>query len=370
VKRALPLLVAAAGFVALGLLWIVTDRRAAQRVYDEYSSANTSEQGLSLASGYLAKRGKVAMLTRPLSRAAVERNAVVFRVVDSLPTFFDPEDLEKGQFGPPRPKVQPLLSDDELAFVRGGGRFVIAANGGGLPIAFLGGAGEARKVFPIWPAVGDFKLPADAYGFQSLPPRMHALFASGEIAVIARERLGAGELYVLSTPELLRNDNLVRHLALLAALAGSGRPVYFDEVPHGMRTGDGSLALMKEWNLGPLLLLLLAVAALYFWRHGRRIGPPEEDFRDTRSDAVDLVRSLGALYRDVTTPAEGIALYHDALVRTVASQTGLRGDALHKRVADLTGGLQPDRKRHLPTNEFRRQLEQINEGFMKLRGPR
>jgi hypothetical protein len=198
---------------------------------------------------------------------------------------------------------------------------------------------------------------------------MHALFACGDVAVIARERIGEGELYVLSTPELLRNENLVRHLALLAALAGKGRPVYFDEVPHGIVSGDGALALLKEWNLGPFLLLLLAVAALIFWRNGRRIGPPEEDFRDTRSDAVDLVRSLGALYRDVTSPAEGITLYHDALTRTIAAQSGLRGEALHKRVADLTGGLaRPDPAKKMPGHVFRRQLEMINEAFMKLRG--
>lgn len=366
-SRILPLVLAALAFVALGLVWIATDRRASQRVYDEYSSANTSKEGLSLASGYLAKRRKVEMLTQPLGRTAIERNAVVFRVVSELPIFFDPEDLEEGQVGPPRPKVKPLVSDEELAFLRGGGRFVVAAMAGGIPTRYLAG-GEAKKVFPIWPEVRDFKQPADSHGFVSLPPRMHALFVSGDAAVIARERIGAGELYALSTPQLLRNEHLRHHLALLAALAGDGRPVYFDEVPHGIMSGDGALALLKEWNLGPFLLLLLAVTALIFWRHGRRIGPAEEDFRDTRSDAVDLVRSLGALYREVTSPAEGIALYHDALTRTVAAQSGLRGEALHKRVADLTGGLaRPDPGSRMPGPVFRKQLEQMNEAFAALR---
>ena len=367
-KRVLPLLVTAVAFVALGLIWIVTDRRAAQRVYDEYSSANTSKNGLSLAAGYLAKRGKVSMLSRPLGRTTIERNAVVFRVVDSLPIFFDPEELEADEFGPPRPKVKPLLNDDEMAFVRRGGRFVIAANRGGLETTHLGSGGNTTKVFPIWPNVTSFVQPDNSHGFLSLRPRMHAIFVFGNVPVLARERVDDGELYVLSTPVLLRNDNLSENLALLAALAGNGRPVYFDEVLHGMLSGDGALALLKEWNLGTFLLLLLAVAALYFWRNGRRIGPAEEDFRDTRSDAVDLVRSLGALYRDVTSPAEGIALYHDALTRTVASQSGLRGDALHKRVADLTGGLaRPEPKTKMPANVFRRQLEQINEGFLGVR---
>jgi hypothetical protein len=366
-KRVIALVFVALIFIALGLAWIITDRRAAQRVYDRFSSANTSETGLSLASGYLAKQRKVAMLTKPLSRATLERNAVMFRVVGSLPIFFDPDDLDEKQFGPPKPKVNPLLNDDELAFVRAGGRFVIAAERGGLDTTHLDG-GEAKKVFPIWPAARDFTQPADSYGFLSLPAQMHAVFIVRDVPVIARQRIGSGELFVLSTPQLLRNDQLVNHLALLAALAGANRPVYFDEVPHGIVSDDGSLALLKEWNLGPFLLLLLALAALIFWRYGRRIGPPEEDFRDVRSEAVDLVRSLGALYRDVTTPAEGIALYYDTLTRTVASQTGLRGDALHKRVADLAGGLaRPEPTRSMPMVVFRRQLDMINEGFAKLR---
>jgi hypothetical protein len=93
------------------------------------------------------------------------------------------------------------------------------------------------------------------------------------------------------------------------------------------------------------------VATLIFWRAGRRVGPPEDDHRETRSDAVDLVRSLAALYRGVTSYSEALSLYHDALTRTIAHNTGLRGDALRKRVDDLTGG--------------KRTLAALNEGFMK-----
>src|SRR5882672_6349138 len=112
-RRALPLLLAALAFLAFGILWIVTDRRASQRVYDEYSSANTSPEGLSLAAGYLGKQRKVGTLTRSLARTPVERNAVVFRMADRLPIFFDPEDLDEKQIGPPKPKERPLLSDAE-----------------------------------------------------------------------------------------------------------------------------------------------------------------------------------------------------------------------------------------------------------------
>ncbi len=351
-KRALPLLLAIAAFVAIGVVWIISDRRASERVYDEFSSANTSDTGLSQAYAYLARRGKTAQLTRPLGREPIETNAAVFRITHELPLFFDPEDLNENQFGPPRPKEKPLLNDNEDAFVRRGGRVIIAAHMGVLPSASPD-AKTAVKVFPIWPGVDKLEVPEITSAFVTLRPRMHAVFIAGARVIVAREHIGEGDLYVISWPEALQNENIAKahHLPLLVALAGK-RPVYFDEVLHGIVSGDGALEIMKEWNLGALLVMLCVIALLVFWRAGRRVGPPEEDHRETRSDAIDLVRSLAALYRDVTKRHEALKLYHDALTRTVAHTSGLRGDALRKRVDDLTGG--------------RRTMEAINEGFAKL----
>jgi hypothetical protein len=365
-KRTFPLVLAVAGFAALSILWIVTDRRAAKRVYDDYSSANISEDGLSLASGYLAKSRKVAMLTRPLGREPLERNAVVFRITDELPRFFDPEDLDKAQVGPPRPKRLPLLTDRDEAFVRGGGRIIVAAHEGALDFMTIKDK-VARKVLPVWPTVGNLHLEDESHAFLNLRPRMLPLFVAGEQVILARERIGSGELFVLSTPELLQNERLMRNLALLTALAGERRPVYFDEVLHGITSDDGALALMKEWRLGPFLLMLAAAALLVFWRGGRRVGPAEDDARETRSDAVDLVRSLGALYHEVTSDTEAIALYYDALTRAVAHSSGLRGDALHKRIDELTGGLVPPQgAARMPPRVFGKQLEAINHGFERV----
>lgn len=354
-RRAIPLLLVAAAFLAIGIVWIVTDRRASERVYDDFSSANTSDKGLSQAAAYLAARGRSAALTKPIGREPIERNAVVFRVTQELPTLFDPEDLSDKQVGPPRPKERPLLNDEEDAFVRHGGRMIIAANLGLLQSG-TPSTNKAEKVFPMWPGVDALAVPDASSGFINLRPRMHAVFVAGTHAVVARERIGDGDLFVISWPEIFQNANLAKanHLGLLVALAGSKRPVYFDEVVHGMMSGDGSLELMKDWNLGPFLVALALVALLVFWRASRRIGPAEDDYREVRSDAVDLVRSLAALYRDVTKNHEALLLYRDALTRTVAHTSGLRGDALRKRVDELTGG--------------GRTLDAINEGFLKLKG--
>ena len=352
-RRAAPLLLAIAVFVAVTVAWIITDRRATERVYDDYSSANTSDSGVSQAAAYLARRGRMSPLTRPLGREPIEPDAVVFRITHEVPLLFDPEDLEENEIGPPKPKQQRLLSDAEDAFVRHGGRMVIASHLGLLPSATPASL-EAKKVFPLWPGVEALQVPEKTSAFLSLRPRMHALFVAGERVIVAREHIGQGDLYVVSWPELFQNGNLAKagHLALLVALAGK-RPVYFDEMVHGIAGDDGAVELMKEWNLGPFLALLGVIAVLVFWRGGRRIGPAEDDTRETRSEAVDLVHSLGALYRDVTTEEQALTLYHDALTRTVAHTSGLRGDALRKRVDDLTGG--------------RRTLTALNEGFAKMK---
>jgi hypothetical protein len=357
VKRVAPLVVAVAVFFALGIVWILTDRRASERVYDELSSANTSDKGLSQAAAYLARRGKSEMLTRPIEHAGVEQDAVMFRITHELPRYFDPEELDDDkQFGPARPKELPLLTDAEDAFVRAGGRVVIGAHVGALQ-SVTPNVTTAKKVFPIWGGVDTLSVTEKSSAFRTLRPRMHALFTAGSDVIVARERIGEGDLFVIAWPEMFRNDHLSRghHLALLAALAGK-RPVYFDEVPHGMTTGEGALELAKDWNLGPFLVMLLAVAALVFWRGSRRVGPPEDEHRETRSDAVDLVRSLAALYRDVTPYSEAISLYHESLTRTVAHTTGLRGDALRARVDGLTGG--------------KRTMNAINEGFERLKSSR
>jgi len=365
VRRFLPLFLAAAAFAALTIVWIVTDRRAPERVYDDYSSASTSKTGLSLASGYLAKQRKVAMLTKPLSRVQLERNAVVFRITAEMPTFFDPEQLDKKEIGPPKPKQKPLLNEAEETFVRNGGRVIIAAQTGLLEWVIAPEAAPV-KVFPIWRNVRTLAMEEGDTSFINLRPRMHPIFSMGSHVILAHERIGDGEIFILSAPHILANEDLATadHLALLSELAGTKRPVYFDEVPHGIMSDDGALAMMKEWNLGPFLVLLGFGAVLVFWREGKRIGPAEDEYRETRSDAIDLVRSLGALYRDVTNDAEAIRLYHDALVRTVAHTSGLRGEALHKRVDQLTGGFVPPLGQgKMPAAVFRKQLERINDAF-------
>jgi hypothetical protein len=386
-RRALPLLLAVAAFFVAALLWIGSSR-AAGHAFAEGSALNTSPAGTSLAYAYLGRHGMVKMLTTPIRNGAVPKNAVVFRI-DSYTDATGDEDEERGD---KKTKAVPFfLESADEEFVRGGGRLVRASHYFGGSLEMRDDAGKvAAKVFPIWPGLETLALP-ESIGLapRSLPRGMHTLFAGNGEAVVARQIIGAGDVIVITVPEIFENGNLAadHHLALLTALAddqterrplagwtagGSPavqryvRPIYFDEYAHGIASDDGALALMTEWRLGPLLVLAGIAALFTFWRNARRIGPPDAEERDTRSDAIDLVASLGALYGRSMTNGDAIALYRAALERTVAAQSGLRGDALHKRVADLTPGVTTTGGEKIAAHAFDRHLHTINDAFRTL----
>jgi hypothetical protein len=390
VKRTWPLIAVFVAYIAATLIWIGNDRRIARNTFDIFSAANTSDQGFSLAMKYLARSGqrKVNLLTTPPD-GTLPANAVVFRAIKgqsfSLKDLFGDEDDDKDkekenaakrQPAPkkkkkPRTKhVEPLLSDDEEAFVRNGGRFVIATAGHydvNLATRNVVPAKKAVKVFPIWPGIDQILLPKCRTLLASeVMRRAHVLYAIDDDAAIARIFIGRGELILIAVPELFDNEHIAQHLDLLTALAGDRRIVYFDETVHGLLNDTGTLDLLRRWRLGPALVLLLLIAFVTIWRGARRVGAPEDDYRDTRSDAVDLVSSLGALYDESTSYAEGIALYHQALTQTVAAQTGLRGEPLHKRVSTLTHDLRPPNKSdRIEIEEFKGMLSTLNEAFRK-----
>jgi hypothetical protein len=330
------LALAIAAFFAVAVIWIANDRTASERVYDRYSTMSTAPGGLSLAYAYLQRQHRdVSMLTRPVGTAGLARDAVVLKVGETEP-----------------------LRADENDFITNGGRIVLAVGGNLKPLTFRSDAPPtAVKVFPFANDLPQIAIPQRrAIDAKSLLPRMVALYTAGEHVAVARERIGRGDLIVVADPEIFTNEQLRmgNHLPLLLALAGNARPLVFDETIHGLGGADGPLALLEDWNLGPFLVLTLAVAALIVWRGSRRVGAAEDPYRERRSDAVDLVHSLGALYERSMTEAEALGAYHDTLVRQVAAQSGLRGDALHRRVDELTG--------------HRRTLAAINAAFEKTSG--
>jgi hypothetical protein len=381
----LPLILAVAAFFAAAVIWIGNDRSASERAFDEFSIENTSDSGLSLAFSYLQRTGRrVVRLDEQLRPALIPRNAVVIRAGEPFAPFLAKEVEDRrprlSKRGQAR-RLSSMLTPAEDDFVRNGGRIVLATTKSFGPIDVQGvklTEKSATKVFPIWPGVDSIPLtPPRGIVMSTLPPHMHVLFTADAIPVVARETIGAGDVIVMSIPETLQNENLRngKALPLLLALADNKRAVYFDESIHGFQSTDSPFDLMKEWGLGPFLMMIGIAGLLLFWRNSTRVGPAEDDYREMRSDAVDLVRSLGALYKSATTDDEAISMYREALVRTVAAQTGLRGDALFRRVNQLAGGdevpaprARAEGGRRPGEGSFRAQLDAINTAFRTLAG--
>jgi hypothetical protein len=340
-------LAAVAAYALLGLAWLAHEP-SSDDPSEAGSSFDTSPSGTSLAFAYLERRapnGSVRRLTRPLRAGELESDAVVLRIRPPAPRAFWSRDSEEEK---PRLRPARLLGEAEEAWVQAGGRLVIAAAEtlGTLAIATDAGAPPPRKVHPLWPGVVRL-LPTPRRGMGgAATDEAVTLFAADRGPVVARLALGAGEVFLLACPEVLENALVGAgdHLALLEALAGRGRPVYFDEHAHGLSAERGLLTLLLEWGLGPALALAALAGLASLWRGRARLGPAEDAWQDRRSDAVDLVDSLAQLYDRALRRDEAAALYHEALRHAVSLRTGLRGAPLAKRVQQLCGGLAPPQR--------------------------
>ena len=405
-SRALAILwLSIASFFLATLLWLASDRAAAQKSHPAYSTFNTGDQGLSIAYRYLSARrgaGSVGQLTRVVDPTEVAPDAVILRINPLVLPFLEPmeeeeaneeEETEKKKEkkkadpkgkkrdakksikkAPPVRRVFSLLTPEEEEWVSAGGRLVLAIDRtyGPLAVGAAPADGEVTKVFPIWKSVPSFNPPQRRV-LGPLPTRRGTtLFAIGSGAAIARVRIGAGEVFLMSIPEIFSNRELANpaHLAVLQEVT-SGRRVLFDEASHGIRTDAGLLELLRRWNLGPFLMLLALTFVISSWRKATRVGAPDDNFVDTRSEAIDLVDSLGQLYDRVLTRGEALRLYYRSLERAVAQQTGLRDDPLTEKVNQLTGGFKPSATEdHPSTARFKKHLQAINEGFGRLQNAR
>ena len=199
-----------------------------------------------------------------------------------------------------------------------------------------------------------------------------AVFTRGAAPIMARRVLGRGDIWMIANPDMLENEGLGKadHLRLLIGLAGSGRPVVFDEHVHGISDELGSVELLRRWGLGPAMFLFALSGIAWFWRRAVTVGPPPP-WRDARSESVDLVYAVSALYRRALKPSEALSLHHSRLIHEIQLRLGLRDEAAQARARDLTRGwTPPPDARSMSEAEFQHHLQILNDAFRSLRDDR
>jgi hypothetical protein len=197
------------------------------------------------------------------------------------------------------------------------------------------------------------------------------LFSFADKPFASRSPLGKGEVILIASPEIFENSNIAQkdHLRLLEALAPPGRPVYFDEFVHGLHSTPGMLELLNSWGLGVALSIAALAGLCAFWRAAAPIGPPEDDYKETRTQALDFVGSLAPLYNSALRPHQAVALHYKNFVHALTVQSGLRGAELNAKMLQLLGGVAPDAftaNRALSNAEFANLLKTLNEAYGRL----
>jgi hypothetical protein len=334
-------------YLVLAAVWLARDRAGRHHAFAAGSSLRYAVDGCSQARAYLAENHAVESLTMPLSDKNVAADGTVFRIDPQVPPF-RPREAREGSkeeskeggktgeaehFSPP-----PLLTASEETWVRQGGRLVIAFTG---EYGELTTTADARtqisKTYPAMPSVAHIKPETPSALRGRVLPLFEALFCADGDPVIARRSLEAGEIWLLACPEIFENRLLAEadHLALLDELAGAGRPLWFDERSHGMAHSVSLTQLLITFGLGPACALLALAAFLQAWRLRATIGPPVDDWRDDRAEAVDGLAALSALYERVLTEQAAVDLYRRMLVREICLRRHVPLEVAETQVTEL-----------------------------------
>lgn len=371
----------AAGALFVAGAWAVIAAGGARgKAFEAGSAFGEAPDGAALAFRYLKERASAGrghapvVLAQRIAPGRLPADAVLLRLEPGRRPFATDPEAETGSDEKARSaRSAPLLSSAEEAWVRDGGRLVLATREGYGPLAVheARAAAPVRKAFPVWPGVVTLSPKAPLRGLAGgVADEAVVVFAAGSTRVLARLEMGRGEVVLLSAPELLENRGLAEadHLGLLEALAPADRPVAFDEWAHGLGQEQSLLRLLFAWGFGPALATAALAFALALWRSRARLGAPEQDAVEARSEAVDLVQSLSQLYDRALSRREAAALDLEGFRRAVALRTGLSGPALEKRARELVGTALPPLRSsgEIPAAELQLRLGSLNDAYRRL----
>ena len=153
-----------------------------------------------------------------------------------------------------------------------------------------------------------------------------ALLGANGAATLLTQPVGDGVIVHLADSEIVSNGYIGQaDNAILAVNLAGGRTVVFNEYVHGYGA-EGLFSILPErwrwalWLLGAALLVWMVAV-------GRRLGPPEPEFRDLAPERGRYVDSLGALMARSKQPGPATELIRATARRNLARRAGLSNDA-------------------------------------------
>lgn len=372
-------------WLAIVATWIATDLRSRSESAPAGSVFDTDDTGTSLLYGYLSRRlgtDSVRLLETDVPSTAPDQT-VVFRIESgdvSLPdeAQYRPspraEESSNEREAPGREtsgtgagdaegenpsdrQVTSPIAPKEEAFLRAGGRLVLAPGcARGVTCTERVEQEESTKVFPIWPGVDAIVLSDPKTFIRAEMGRCHSILNTGTGSQICREVIGRGEIIRVASPEILLNSGIGEgdHLLLVESLIQSRARVFIDARVHGLGASPGlTHLLISEWRLGPSLVLGALAFALWLARGRSSIGPRMRADQAERSEAVDLVDSLGTLFSRSVSEPEALRLYRKTLER---EEAWLRRKGRSVDITDIG----------VRSNSFDATLEHLNSIFRRI----
>lgn len=370
-------------WVAIISTWIATDLRSSSESAPDGSVFDTDETGTSLLYGYLSRRlgpDSVELLETVVPSTAPDQT-IVFRI-ESGDVFLQDEaeyrpsrkveessdereasetngtgadDADEEE--PSDREVTSPITPEEEDFVRAGGRLVLSPGcARGITCTERVELAKSTKVFPIWPGVDALLLSDPKTFMPGAMGRCHSILNTGTGSQVCREVIGRGEIIRVATPEILLNSGIGEgdHLLIVESLIQNRARVFIDARVHGLGASPGLTDLLiSEWRLGPSLVLGALAFALWLARGRSSIGPRMRPDQAERSEAVDLVDSLGTLFSRAVSELEALRLYRKTLER---EEAWLRRKGRSVDIADIVA----------PPGSFDARLEHLNSIFRRI----
>ena len=224
----------------------------------------------------------------------------------------------------------PAFPDGEaeaiLEFAAAGGRVVAAGAGTvslsvGLERSGLRLDAPATVLFPHPALEGIDRVAVAGMPVWSSTGESVPLLGGDPGAVLSWSRVGAGELFLLTSATPFSNDNLDEddNARLAVGLSGRAGPVLFAEYIHGFTRPDGLGAIPTNWRWA--LGLAGVAGVVWILAHARRLGPPEPQERRLAPPRSLYVDSLASLLQRTGGAGEAVA----PVRRTIRARLARRG---------------------------------------------